>query len=41
MASRKNKGRSRRSRIPMIGGIVAAVGTAAYAIRRRRGRTAT
>jgi hypothetical protein len=31
---RKNGGRSRR--IPLIGGLIALVGSAAYAIRRRR-----
>jgi hypothetical protein len=37
---RKNNGRSKR--IPLIGGIVALVGSAAYAVRRRRhGQTAS
>jgi LPXTG-motif cell wall-anchored protein len=36
MASRKGKNGSGRSKIPLIGGLVALVGSAAYAIRRRR-----
>lgn len=41
MASRKSKSGNRKRSIPLIGGIVAAVGSAIYAVRRRRsGKTA-
>jgi LPXTG-motif cell wall-anchored protein len=36
----KNKGGSLRNRMPMIGGVAALAGSAAYALRRRRSRPA-
>ena len=36
----KNKGGNLRNRMPMIGGMAALAGSAAYALRRRRNRPA-